>query len=49
MAVILEQIAAGQRWDDILKGYPDLLPDDLKAAVLFAKSCVEHTEMVVKR
>lgn len=32
VSVILDQIAAGEPWDDILKGYPELAKEDIQAA-----------------
>ena len=33
VSVILEQITQGESWDDLLKGYPELNKEDIKAAV----------------
>jgi uncharacterized protein (DUF433 family) len=46
VAVILDQIAAGETWDSLLEGYPGLVREDIRAAILFAKASVEHTEIV---
>jgi uncharacterized protein (DUF433 family) len=32
VSVILDQIAAGEPWEDILKGYPELAKEDIQAA-----------------
>jgi len=29
ISVIIEQIAQGESWDDLLKGYPELKKDDM--------------------
>ena len=31
---ILEQLADGQSWDALLKGYPEIMEEDIKAALL---------------
>ncbi len=46
VAVILDQIAAGESWESLLAGYPGLTREDIQAAVLFAKASVEHTEII---
>jgi uncharacterized protein (DUF433 family) len=46
VGVLLDQLAAGDSWDTILKGYPALTPDDIRAVILFAKASVERTEIV---
>lgn len=43
--VVLEQIAAGESWNDILAGYPELTKEDLQAALLYAKASLDHTEI----
>ena len=45
VTVILEQIAQGESWDDLLKGYPELKKEDIKAALLYARESLEHTEV----
>ena len=45
VAVILDQMAAGESWESLLEGYPGLSREDIRAAVLFAKAAVEHTEI----
>jgi len=46
VAVLLELLAAGEGWESILEGYPELSKEDLQAVLLFAKESVEHTEVV---
>jgi uncharacterized protein (DUF433 family) len=46
VAVLLDQLAAGESWDAILKGYSGLTQDDIRAVILFAKASVERTEIV---
>jgi len=45
IAVIIEQIAQGESWDDILKGYPELKREDIKAALLYVRASLDHTEV----
>ena len=45
ISVILEQIAQGGSWDDLLKGYPELKKDDIKAASLYVRASLDHTEV----
>jgi len=46
VAVILEQLACGESWEAILKGYPELVREDIQAVLLFAKASVERTEII---
>ncbi len=46
ISVILDQIAAGESWDVIIRGYPELSREDIQAALLYASATVEHTEIV---
>jgi len=45
VSVILEQIAEGESWADLLSGYPELEKDDIKAALLYARGSLDHTEV----
>lgn len=40
---ILEFLAAGDSQDDILKAYPSLDPDDIKAALEFASKMMDSS------
>jgi uncharacterized protein (DUF433 family) len=40
---ILSQLAAGESFDTIRKGFPGLTDDDIKAVIEFAKESVEAT------
>ena len=40
---ILSQLAAGESFDAVRKGFPGLADDDIKAAVQFAKESIEAT------
>jgi uncharacterized protein (DUF433 family) len=43
--VILGQLAEGDSWETLLKGYPELTRADIQAALRFARANVLHTEM----
>ena len=45
VSVILEQIAEGESWDGLLSGYPELSRADIQAALLYAKSSLDHSEV----
>jgi len=45
VSVILEQIAEGESWDTLLAGYPELKKEDIQAALLYAKTSLDHTEI----
>ena len=45
VSVILDQIASGESWDDIIKGYPELKKEDIQAALLYASALLDHTEV----
>ena len=34
VSVILDQIATGESWDEIIRGYPELKKEDIQAALL---------------
>ena len=40
VSVVLEQIARGESWDDIIMGYPELKKEDILAA--FKSSQMNH-------
>jgi uncharacterized protein (DUF433 family) len=46
VAVIIDQLASGETWDSLLKGYPELTVDDIRAALLFAKASIENSEII---
>jgi len=45
VSVILEQIAEGRSWDILLEDYPELTSEDIRAALFYAKSCLDHSEV----
>ncbi len=45
VSVILDQIAAGESWDALLAGYPELCKQDIQAALIYARESLDHTEI----
>jgi len=45
VAVILDQLAEGESWDDVLAGYPELTREDIQAVLFYAKSSLDHAEI----
>jgi uncharacterized protein (DUF433 family) len=45
VSVILEQIAEGESWDEILAGYPELTKEDIHAALHYARASLDHIEL----
>jgi len=45
VSVILEQIAVGETWDTVLAEYPELKKEDIRAALLYARASLDHTEV----
>ena len=46
VSVILNQITAGDSWDTIIWGYPELKTEDIQAALLYTSAVLEHTEVM---
>jgi uncharacterized protein (DUF433 family) len=46
---ILSQLAAGESFESIRKGFPGLVDGDIKAAIEFARQSVEATELAALR
>jgi len=46
VSVMLDQIAAGDSWDDILNGHPELAKEEVQAALLYASALLDHTEVL---
>jgi uncharacterized protein (DUF433 family) len=46
VSVILEQVAEGESWDNLLAGYPELKKEDIQAALLYARASLDHTEII---
>jgi uncharacterized protein (DUF433 family) len=45
--IIVEKIAYGETTEDILKDYPFLTEDDIRAALLYAAKSLSHEEVYV--
>lgn len=45
VSIILEQIAAGESWESLLSGYPELQKKDIQAALIYARESLDHTEI----
>ena len=45
VSVILEQIAEGESLTSLLDGYPELIKEDIQAALLYARASLDHTEV----
>jgi uncharacterized protein (DUF433 family) len=43
--VILGQLAEGESWDALLRGYPELTRADIQAALRFAEASVVNSEI----
>ena len=43
---ILGQLAEGESWDSILKGYPELVREDIQAALRFAERSLVTSELM---
>ena len=41
----IQGLAQGKSWDDLLKGYPELKKDDIKAALLYVRASLDHTKV----
>ena len=45
VSVILEQIAEGESWESLLSGYPELQKEDIQAALIYARTSLDHSEI----
>ncbi|HOW80607.1 MAG TPA: DUF433 domain-containing protein [Verrucomicrobiota bacterium] len=45
VTAILEQLAEGDSWDAILRGYPELTRADIQAVLDYARRSILHTEI----
>jgi uncharacterized protein (DUF433 family) len=45
VSVILDQIAIGDSWDDIIRGFPELKKEDIQAAILYASALLDQSEV----
>lgn len=47
VSVILEQVAEGVSWDQLLNDYPELKKEDIQEALFYARQSIEHAEIRV--
>ena len=40
---ILDLLAAGMSWDEVLSDYPELEREDIRAALTFARNRIDHS------
>jgi len=45
VSVLIDQVAGGEPWEEIIRGYPELQKDDIQAALLYASAFLDHTEV----
>lgn len=45
VSIVIDQVASGESWDNIIKGYPELSKEDIQAALLYASALLDHTEV----
>ncbi len=45
VSVIIEEVAENRSWDELLEGYPELKKEDIQAALLYAKTSIDHAEV----
>jgi uncharacterized protein (DUF433 family) len=45
VTTLLEQLANGESWDSLLRGYPELTRADIQAALDYARHSILHTEI----
>ncbi len=47
VAVILEQLAECEPWQNLLADYPELTLEDIQAALQYAKTTIDHSELEI--
>ena len=45
VVVILDELAGGASWEELLADWPQLKRDDITAALEYAKTAIEHTDI----
>jgi uncharacterized protein (DUF433 family) len=45
VSAILDQIAEGESWGALLAGYPELKKEDIQAALIYARTSLDHAEV----
>ena len=44
VSTIIDQLAAGETWESLMSGYPEIRRADIEAALKYASGAVEHRE-----
>lgn len=45
VSIILECLAEGESWNNLIAGYPELKKEDIQAALRYAMSAIEHSDI----
>ena len=45
LSVILERVAGGESWDELLVSLPELEREDIQAALLYARDSLDNVEI----
>jgi len=45
VSVILEQVAEGVSWDQLLADYPEIEKEDIQAALIYARESIDNAEI----
>jgi uncharacterized protein (DUF433 family) len=45
VSVVLERIASAESWTELIEAFPELEREDIEAAVLFAKSSIDNSDV----
>jgi uncharacterized protein (DUF433 family) len=45
VAVIIEQLAEGISWEEIIESYPELNKKDIQAVLIYARDYIEQSEI----
>lgn len=45
VTAILGQVAEGVSWEQLLLDYPELEKEDIRAALLYARESIDHSEI----
>ncbi len=45
VSVILEQVAEGISWDQLLADYPEMEKEDIQAALIYARESIDNAEI----
>ncbi len=45
VAVLIEQLAEGLSWDELIQNYPEIDKKDIQAALFYARDYIEQSEI----